>query len=96
MTALDSVTKLAIAELSIYILLLPVVIFILVRHGKPGIFGWLFLSIFCVLRIVSSGLQISDGIQASDGKPTSVTATIVNSVGVSPLLMALSGILSEA
>jgi hypothetical protein len=79
--------RLAIAELIIYIILLPVAFYILVRHGKPGYTGWGFFLLFCTLRIVSSGLGIND---------TSTTSGIVNSVGISALLLAISGIIHEA
>ena len=93
---LDSTTNLAIAELVIYIVLLPTVFFILIKHGKHGLFGWLFLIAFCILRIVADGLQINNHVQESHGKAPSVTAAIVNSVGVFPLLLAISGIIHEA
>jgi hypothetical protein len=90
MTSLDATTRLAIAELTIYILLLPLVIYILVRHGRHGIEGWAFLIAFCVLRLTSSGLQIADR------NSTSTIGSIINSVGISGLLLSLSGIIREA
>jgi prolipoprotein diacylglyceryltransferase len=95
MAGLDSVTELAIAELVIYLAILPIVFFLLVRHGKRGVFGWIYLIAFCILRIVASGLQINDHVQESHGKPPSVTAAIVNSVGISPLLLAIAGVMHE-
>jgi prolipoprotein diacylglyceryltransferase len=94
--ALDSTTRLAIAELIIYIFLLPLTFFLLIRHGKRGILGWLFLAVFCILRIISSALQIREYNQVSHGKPSTTTAGIVNSVGVSPLLLSVAGIIHEA
>ncbi|KXJ88511.1 hypothetical protein Micbo1qcDRAFT_235823 [Microdochium bolleyi] len=82
--------SLAIAELVIYIILILAVGYILLRHGKPGWDAWGFLGIFCILRIVAAGLQIGAG---PDG--VSVTAAIVNSIGVLGLLMGVSGILLE-
>jgi hypothetical protein len=79
--------RLAIAELVIYIILLPIAVYILVRHGKPGYTGWGFFLVFCTLRIVSSGLGIND---------TSTTGGIINSVGISALLLAISGVIHEA
>jgi hypothetical protein len=96
MTSFDAISRLAIAELTLYILYLPIAIFILYRHGKRGILGWTFFIIFIVLRITSASFQISNGIQESNGKPITSTASIINSIGVSPMLMTLSGILSEA
>jgi hypothetical protein len=94
--ALDNVTRLAYAELVLYILLLPLLGFLLIRHFKRGVFGWAFLVAFGLLRIVSSALQIDKELRAAAGKTTDDTAEIVNSVGVSALLLAISGIISEA
>jgi prolipoprotein diacylglyceryltransferase len=93
---LDSITSLAVAELIIYLIVLPIVFFLLLKHGKHGLIGWLFLIAFCILRIVSDGLQINSHVQETHGKPPSVTGSIINSVGVSPLLLAISGIIHEA
>jgi hypothetical protein len=88
--ALDAITRLAIAELVIYVLLLPLIVYILVRHGRRGLDGWGFLIVFCILRVVSSGLQI--GSTSSN----SSTGGIINSIGISALLLALGGIVTEA
>jgi hypothetical protein len=94
--ALDNVTRLAYAELVIYILLLPVLALLLWRHLRHGALGWAFLVAFGGLRIASSALQIDRRRKASEGKPTDDTADIVNSVGVSALLLAVSGTIHEA
>ncbi len=83
------VWRLAIAELALYIVILPVVIYILIRHGKHGIDGWGFLAVFCVLRLTSSGIQVGSKNGAS------ITGAIINSIGVSGLLLAFAGILHE-
>ncbi len=92
----DNVTRLAYAELVLYILLLPLLAFLLVRHFRHGAFGWAFLVAFGLLRIASSALQIDKELRASAGKSTDDTADIVNSVGISALLLAISGIIHEA
>jgi prolipoprotein diacylglyceryltransferase len=94
--ALDPTTKLAIAELVLYILFIPIVGYLLLRHGKRGLFGWLYLILFCMLRIVASAMQINNYVQESHGKMPSSTAGIINSVGISPLLLATGGVLHEA
>ena len=68
-------TNLAKAVLAIYIVLGPIVFFVMVRHGLRGaaILGWGYLSLFCTLKLVGSGIQIGD--------PGSVGASIVSSVG---------------
>ncbi|KAI0024026.1 hypothetical protein F4780DRAFT_688951 [Xylariomycetidae sp. FL0641] len=81
---------LAVALVIIYSLLLLPVAFVLLKHGTRhgAVFGWLYLLIFCSLRIISSGLTLSD--------PTSSGAAIVANVGLSPLLLAAAGILHQA
>lgn len=79
--------RLAISELVIYVLLLPNAVYILFHHGKPGFMGWGFFVLFDILRIVSSGMDISD---------TSITGSVINSVGTSSLLLAITGIIHEA
>ena len=87
---MTAITNLAIAELVIYLLLIPDIGYILYRHGRRGFLGWGFLVVYCVLRITSSGVQISDR------NSTSNSGAILNSIGISALLMALSGIIHEA
>lgn len=96
MSGLDPTTSLAIAELAIYILIVPIVVYIFIRHGKPGYLGWGFLLVFCGLRLTADGFQINDHSKASKGEPVSGTGSIINSVGISGLLLSLSGIISEA
>lgn len=81
-------TAIAIAQLAVYIFLLPLIFYLLYAHGKRGVLGYIYLSIFCTLQIVSAGLQIAT--------PTSITAAILSSVGLSPLLLGLAGLLHEA
>ena len=79
--------NLCAAELAIYIALAIPTLYLLVKHGRPGFLGWLFLFVFCSLRIIGSALGL---------KSSSPTAGIISSVGLSPLLLATSGILHEA
>jgi prolipoprotein diacylglyceryltransferase len=92
---LDSTTRLAIAELVIYIFIFPIVLYLLARHGVRGLFGWIYLVAFCILRIIAAGLQINNHVQETHGKTPSITAAIVNAVGVSPLILAIAGIIHE-
>lgn len=80
------VDALSAATVAIYAALLLVVLYLFVRHGREGLLGWLYLAIFCILRIIGGGMGIN--------KP-STSASIISSVGLSPLLLATSGILHE-
>ena len=80
--------SLAAAYLVIYILLLPFNIYTLIRHGRHGILGWLYLILFAFLRIIGAGLQLSDS--------SSKTAALINGIGLSPLTLAVLGVLHES
>jgi hypothetical protein len=71
------------AELAIYAILALPVLYLLFRHSTAGLLGWFYLFAFCSLRIVGGAL-------------TSSSAGIISSIGLSPLLLAASGILHEA
>lgn len=95
MSSLGATGGLAVAEMILYIIYMFIGIFILLKHGKRGYLGWGFFILFCILRIAADGFQISDQIQENKGESISTTGAIVNSIGVSPLLMCISGMLSE-
>jgi len=76
------------AQLAIYIILSLPVLYILIRHSWPGILGWGYLFAFCTLRGVGGALALGKGITES--------AAIISNIGLSPLLLAISGVLHEA
>jgi hypothetical protein len=82
--------SLAAAILAIYAVFSIPVLYITFRHGVRGlaILGWGYLFIFCTLKIVGSGLQFND----SQGSG----ASIVSSIGLSPLLLGAAGVLHES
>ncbi|UKZ74575.1 hypothetical protein TrVFT333_002245 [Trichoderma virens FT-333] len=80
---------LSAAKLAIYLVLLQPALFCLWKHGKTGFLGWLFVQLFCVLRIATGGIGLH-------GNQKGEAAVILNSIGLSPLLLAISGILHEA
>lgn len=77
------------AKLAIYIILLQPALYCLFKHGKTGFIGWLYVQIFCVLRIVTGSIGLHE-------TNSSTGSIILNSIGLSPLLLAASGILHEA
>ncbi|KAJ5554877.1 hypothetical protein N7535_007320 [Penicillium sp. DV-2018c] len=77
----------SLATCVIYAVLIIPVFYLLFRHGRYGLLGWLFLSIFCTLRIVGGALAVNN---------TSIGANIISNIGLSPLLLATAGILHEA
>lgn len=77
---------LSAAELAIYILLTPPALYILVQHGKYGLLGWLGVFFFSTIRLVAGATSLhSDNPMAS----------VISSIGLSPLLLAALGILHE-
>jgi hypothetical protein len=81
----------AIAEISVYIPILILVIFILVRLGFHRQLGWIYLAIFSVVRIAGAIFEIK-----KSSNPTNKTdiewSAILQSVGLSPLLMESLGL----
>lgn len=80
---------LSAAKLAIYLVLLQPALYCLWKHGRTGFLGWLYVQLLCVLRIVTGGIGLH-------GNQTGETAVILSSIGLSPLLLAVSGILHEA
>ncbi|KAM3558115.1 hypothetical protein ARSEF4850_004753 [Beauveria asiatica] len=80
---MNSVTT---AQMAIYAAMILPVLYLLVKHGKVGMLGWLYLVAFCMLRILGGALALS----------RSKTATIIANIGLAPLLLAASGILHES
>ncbi|KAL4888818.1 integral membrane protein [Aspergillus ambiguus] len=79
--------SLSAATCAIYAVLAIPVLYLLVRHRRYGLLGWLFLFLFCTLRIIGGALAVNN---------PSAAANIISSVGLSPLLLATAGILHEA
>lgn len=84
----------SIAELIVYIPIFFLTLFIVFRHGFQRQMGWIYLVIFCTVRCAGAGFKI-----ASANDPTNVTdlewSAILQSVGLSPLLLASLGLLKR-
>ena len=90
----DSKEALAIAQLAVYIPVLICAIFIIFRHGFNKQVGWRFLGILCLVRIVGSCFEIA-AIHHPDNKTDVKWSAILQSVGVSPLLLTALGLLKR-
>jgi hypothetical protein len=88
-----TVSGVPIAQLVFFALFLQPSIYILFKHGKRGILGWICVQSFCLVRIAGSIMQI---IQEKDNSPPDLKTMILASIGLSPLLLACLGILHEA
>lgn len=89
----DGAKSLAIATLVIDLILIQPTFLILWKHGKRGILGWFYLQLLCALRIVANAITIHDIVNHQTG---GTATTILNSVGLSPLILGATGILHEA
>ncbi|CRG89103.1 hypothetical protein PISL3812_06138 [Talaromyces islandicus] len=82
-----------ILQLVLYIPLLLLSQYCLLRHGRRGILGWFYVGAFCMIRLIAAGLKIhSDNTTATQ----SSGATIVDNIGLSPVILAALGLLHEA
>lgn len=84
--------NIAIAELAVYIPSILLSIGIIVKHGFSKGRPWIYLIIFCGLRIASAVLEV-----LSANNPKSITdatwTAILGSIGLSPLFLVASGLL---
>jgi hypothetical protein len=87
-----SPTSLYITTIIFYTLLILLTFYIWRRHGKPGFLAYNFIYAFCAIRITGAVLSIVTIHDAS----LQTAAAVVNSVAISPLLLAALGVLHEA
>jgi predicted membrane channel-forming protein YqfA (hemolysin III family) len=83
----------AIAELCVYIPIFICTVIVVIRHGFQKPLGWIYLAIFCVIRLAGAGFKIE-----SVHNPTKTDiewSAILQSVGLSPLLLASMGLLKR-
>jgi hypothetical protein len=90
---LDGRVGVSVAELVIYFPALIVATIICARHGFGRSSGWIFALILCLVRIVGACCQLATYQSQSEGL---FEATIIlESIGISPLLLATLGLLSR-
>lgn len=83
----------SIVELIVYIPALVTAIIVTSRHGFHRASGWIYTVILCVVRIAGAICQLLSYTDHSDGL---LKATlIIDSIGLSPLLLATLGVLSR-
>jgi len=84
---------LAVVKLVIYIPLIFGAAYICFRHGIRKNAGWIYLAIFCLVRIVGSGAELYT--ISSTSKTAYTIAAVCSVLGLSPLLLATLGIVSR-
>lgn len=70
-------------------------IFVAARHGATKTSGWIFLTIFCVIRLVGAGSRIATISDTSSDTPYTI-ALVCSVLGLSPLLMSSLGLIARA
>jgi hypothetical protein len=87
-----SPTNLYITTIILYALLILPTFYIWRRHGRQGFLAYNFVYAFCAIRITGAVLSIV----AVHDVSLETAAAVVNSVAISPLLLAALGVLHEA
>ncbi len=82
-------SKLAITELIIYTFVLPLCVWLCVKYSFQRSISWLCLVLLSILHIFESSYQIGTQINAKD------TIDILDTVGLTLILIAFSGILHQ-
>lgn len=89
----NSTEGLALAEIIFYAIATIPAFYCFAKHGKHGLLGWLYVILMCALRLVGNSMAYHA--MSTTGQPN-VAASIINGIGLSPLLMASLGLLSES
>ncbi|KAL3465880.1 hypothetical protein BJX64DRAFT_296758 [Aspergillus heterothallicus] len=77
-----------IADLIVYLLLLPLAIYNFITHRWTGFLPWYFMIIFCAARIAGGALGLHDS--------ESLAPNIIQSVAITPLILGVDGLTHEA
>ena len=89
----DGRAGISVAELIVYLPALIVATVVCIRHGFDRSSGWIFALVLCLVRIVGACCQFTTYHNQSVGL---LEATIIlESIGISPLLLATLGLLSR-
>ncbi|THH28052.1 hypothetical protein EUX98_g6137 [Antrodiella citrinella] len=94
MPSLDARGGISAAQLVIYIPVLVLSAILVMRHGFRKQAGWIFLVILSLVRIVGSGAHIAAELSSDPSLGLIETFSILDNVGLSPLMMCTIGFLS--
>ncbi|GJJ08725.1 hypothetical protein Clacol_002944 [Clathrus columnatus] len=92
--ALGPFGDIAIAEIIFYIPIACISLFVTFKHGFNRKLGWLFLFTFSIFRLVSAILTVVFRAMPNPAIGLVITATVLTSVGLSPLLLATHAFVS--
>jgi hypothetical protein len=84
---------LSIAELVVYVPSLLLALLVAKRHGFSRDLGWIYLAVFALVRATGSALELASISNGSSSLGT--IAVILSSIGLSPLLLSMCGLLKR-
>jgi hypothetical protein len=90
---MDTYDKIAIAQIVLYSIFLAGAIYLALVHGFGRNAGWLYLVLFSLIRIVGSAFRVATLNSAAIW--LFIGWNTLNSIGVSPLILILLGLLSR-
>ena len=93
MQQLDARGYVSIVELALYGPFFLAALVVCYRHGFKRTSGWIFLLILCLIRLIGAACDVATYDSPSLGLYEAVA--ILDSVGISPLLLATLGVLSR-
>ncbi|GKZ25457.1 hypothetical protein AbraIFM66951_003322 [Aspergillus brasiliensis] len=76
------------ADLAAYLIVSPIVVYIFITHRRTGFLPWYCLTMFCSARVIGGALGVHDS--------ASIAANIIQSVGITPLILCVDGLVHEA
>ncbi|KIM98602.1 hypothetical protein OIDMADRAFT_31384 [Oidiodendron maius Zn] len=89
----DTTGQISIVQLAFFSVAIWPAFYCLIKHGKHGLLGWIFICLFCTIRIVGAGIIIGD---ESGDKPLSEGGLILSAVAIAPLVISVGGIAHES
>jgi hypothetical protein len=92
---LNSRGILASVNIAYYSPALPLALLVCIRHGFGRVSGWFYLVLLCTVRIIGAACAIVIYTTANPSQGIITAATILETVGLSPLLLATLGLLSR-
>jgi hypothetical protein len=88
----DDAGNIALAQCIFFGLVIVPAIYCLFTHGTRGLPGWIYVIIFCVMRVTGGAMLLNSVTQNLGVTPAGL---IVSSVAIAPLVMAVAGVAHE-
>lgn len=94
--ALTEQSGISVAEIIIYTPALSIALWLSIRHGFKRSSGWIYLLLFSTVRIVGSALQLAAASSSPPNVGLYIGAATLQTIGLTPLILALLGLLGRA